>query len=435
MMNCPHLGLRQNPESRFGIPTSANFCHKVTPVESVRRAYQEKVCLSAEHKSCPIFQQDWQRRLPLDVRGRPSKKSKRINYFWLSFGLAIILLAVLVGYILLEEPERFAFWVDRNMTTETVPIDVAETLIQMTDIYTETSSPISSATNTNVPATLAATTIPTEEMISKSPTPTLIPPTPGPGLATPFGAQGQYLLHQVKYGDNLPKLSEKYQTDQDVIVAANGLLPDVSLQPDQVIVIMPGRTDSIGVEHLSVLFLDEDIAMSKFASRYGVTISEVRSYNDLGAHEVIPAGRWLIFPKRNITLTPTPTTIPTPDLSYALTEPFGPNDAYILHRVTAGESVPSLEYLYLASAEVIYAANDIEGSIQVGDVLVILLERRDPGGITPFSVIYTAEAVQVEALADQLGILTADLLVYNDLEAGDIISAGRWVIYPIPLEE
>ena len=435
MMNCPHLGLRQNPESRFGIPTSANFCHKVTPVESVRRAYQEKVCLSAEHKSCPIFQQDWQRRLPLDVRGRSSKKSKRINYFLLSFGLVIILLAVLVGYILLKEPERFAFWVDRNMATEAVPIDVAEIPIQMTEIYTETSSPISSTTNTNVPATLAATTIPTEEMISKSPTPTLMHPTPGPGLFAPFGPQGEYLLHQVKFGDNLPNLAEQYQTDRDVIVAVNSVLANQALQPDQVIVIMPGRMDSFGVDDLLVLFLEQDTPIEDLASSFGVTPEELRYYSDLGPGGIVPAGRWLIFPKRDVTPTPTPTTIPTPDLSYALTEPFGPNDAYVLHRIASGESIPVLEDIYLTSAEVINAANEIEGSIQVGDVLVILLERRDPGGITPFSVIYTAESVQVEALADQLGILTVDLLIYNDLEAGEIISAGRWVIYPTPLEE
>ena len=435
MMNCPHLGLRQNPESRFSIPTSANFCHKVTPVESVRRAYQEKVCLSVEHKSCPIFQQDWQRKLPPGVRSRPSKKSKKINYFWLSFGLAIILLAVLVGYILLKEPERFAFWVDRNMTTETVPIDVAEIPIQMTDIYTETSSPISSATNTNVPASLVATTIPTEGMISKSLTPTLIPPTPGPGLFTPFGPQGEYLLHQVKFGDNLPNLAKQYQTDRDVIVASNSMLTNQALQPDQVIVIMPGRMDSFGVDDLLVLFLEQDTPIEDLASSFGVTPEELRYYSDLGPGGIVPGGRWLIFPRREVTPTTTPTAIPTPDLSEALTEPFGSNNAYILHQVQSGDSLPILEDLYLTSSEVITAANEIEGSIQLGQVLVILLERRDASRITQFAVQFVAEDTLVEDLAAELGVLAADLVFHNDLNLGDTIPAAQWVIYPAPLEE
>ena len=283
-----------------------------------------------------------------------------------------------------------------------------------------------------VTADAEVTQIPT---LTPTITPTLPHPTPGPSLFTPFGPEGAYMLHQVKYGDNLPNLAKQYQTDRDVIVAANGLLPDVPMQPDQVIVIMPGLTDSIGIEHLLVKFLDEDTSISELAPRYGVTTGEIRNYNQLGPGEIIPAGRWLIIPKREVTPTATPTAIPTPDLSHALTEPFGPNAEYVLHQVAPNESTWTLEGIYLTSAAVIRALNSIEGSIQPGQVLVILLERRDPSGITPLSVFYVEDALQVEAVADYLGILTADLLFYNDLQAGEIIPAGRYVIYPTPLEE
>ncbi|MEA3351047.1 MAG: polysaccharide biosynthesis tyrosine autokinase, partial [Chloroflexota bacterium] len=270
------------------------------------------------------------------------------------------------------------------------------------------------------------TTTPT---ITPTPTRTL-PPTPGPSLYTPFGLEKEYILHQVKYGDNLPNLSDQYYTDRDVIVAANGLVPDVSLQPDQVIVIMPGRTDSLGVEPLSVLFLDEDYSISEFASQKGVTVEELRAYNALGPGGILPAGRWLIFPKRYVSLTPVPTKIPTPDLSKALTEPFGPNDEYVLHQVASGESIPIFNDIYLTSTAVIHASNVIEGSIHAGDVLVILPGRTDAGAMTRFSLIKIEEAIHVDALADQLDVLTSDILVYNNLTSGELISAGRWVIYP-----
>ena len=437
-MNCPHLGIRQDPNSRFIFPTNANYCHKVTPVDSVRRAYQEKVCLSAEYQSCPIFQQDWQGELPSDIRGRISKKTKKMKYSWVGFGLVIFLLAVLGGYILFVEVERFAFWGDRNLPAQAVVISVTNTPLQTPQLA---SSPIIAATETTDSTSLthtptsAALTTPTKEMISASLTPSSIPYTPGPGLGTPFGAQGEFLLHQVKFGDNLPNLAKQYQTDRDVIVAANGLLPDVPLQPDQVIVVMPGLTDSLGIEHLIVKFLSEDTIISELAPQHGVTVAEIRNYNQLGLGEIIPAGRWLIFPKRAVTPTAIPTAIPTPDLSYALTEPFGPNAEYVLHKVASNESTYTLEGIYLTSAAVIRALNDIEGSIQPGQVLVILLERKDPSGITPLSVFYVEDALQVEAVADYLGILTADLLYYNNLESGEIIPAGRYVIYPTPLEE
>jgi len=265
--------------------------------------------------------------------------------------------------------------------------------------------------------------------------PTSPPPTPGPGISQPFGELGQFLLHQVVFGDNLPNLSSQYQTDRDVIVAANGLQPNQSLQPDQVIVIMPGRTDSFDVEELTVLFLTEANSIAALSSRYGITTAELRTYNHLGRADEIPSGRWLIFPTRDITPTPTPTTAPTPDLSLALTEPFGPNAEYVLHKVAQGEGTYSIEGLYLTSSAVIRAINGFEGALQPGQILVILLERRDPSGITPLSVFYVEEALQVEAVADYLGIYTADLLFYNNLQAGEIIPAGRYVIYPTPLEE
>jgi capsular exopolysaccharide synthesis family protein len=278
--------------------------------------------------------------------------------------------------------------------------------------------------STNVP-TSVPTSVPTY-------TPTSLPPTPGPGLGTPFGAQGEYLLHQVNFGDNLPNLSEVYQTDRDVIVAANGLLPNQSLQPDQVILIMPGRTDSFDIVYMVVLFQDTDISVQELAARHGVSDEEMRRYNDLGPGDTIPGGRWIIIPKRDVTPTVTPTVVPTADFSYALTEPFGPNNTYILHQVQSGDSIPKLEKLYLTTADAIYAANDIEGSIQLGSVLVVFPDRRDARGITQFAVQFISADIYVEALAEELDAQAADIIFHNGLQAEEIIQAGSWIIYPAP---
>jgi len=375
------------------------------------------------------------------VEEEPKPFRRRVWQWSIVGGLAALLTAVIAGWYFLwpgTAGQPISSWFSEGETFTPTPTEATFGTLG-TEVAVVSEEPLASPTATQTPkpdgggdvAETEPTTIPTV-----TPTPTnTAPPTPGPSLFTPFGPDQSYLLHQVKFGDNLPNLAEQYQTDRDVIVAANGLVPDVPLQPDQVIVIMPGRTDSIGIEPLVVNFLSEDTSIFEFAPRHGVTTAEIRRYNQLGPGEIIPAGRWLIFPKRAVTPTATPTAVPAPDLTHALTEPFGPNAEYVLHEVAPSESTYSIEGYYLTSAAVIKALNDLGGAIQPGQILVILLERRDPTGITPFSVFYIEDALQVEAVAEYLGILSSDLQFYNDLEAGEIIAAGRYVIYPTPLEE
>jgi polysaccharide biosynthesis transport protein len=263
-------------------------------------------------------------------------------------------------------------------------------------------------------------------------TPTPLLPTPGPAFGTPFGPDEEYVLHQVKFGDNLNKLASEYRTDRDVIMAANGLVLNQSLQPDQVIVVIPWLTDSFDIVPFAVLFLGEDTPIAELAPRYGVSEDEIRYFNALGPGDIIPGSRWLIFPERDVTPTPTPTTIPTPDLSLAMTEPFGPNGAYVLHRVVSGQSVPFIANAYLTSQDVIRAANNIAASIRVGDILIIMPERKDATGITSFSLFRITEEIVLEDLATQLGVYPADLIVHNDLASEQIIPVGRYIIYPTP---
>ena len=273
------------------------------------------------------------------------------------------------------------------------------------------------------------TPLPTEPPTN---TPTPLPPTPGPAFGTPFGPEEEYVLHQVKFGDNLNKLANQYRTDRDVIMAANGLVLNQSLQPDQVIVIIPWLTDSFDIVPFTVLFLSEDTSIAELAPRYAVTEDEIRFFNALGAGEIVPGNRWLIFPERDVTPTPTPTVIPTPDLSLAMTEPFGPNGAYVLHRVISGQSVPFIANAYLTSPDVIRAANRIATSIRIGDILVIMPERKDPAGITSFTVIKITDETSVDDLATQLDVYPADLIVHNDLSSGELVPVGRYIIYPTP---
>ncbi len=331
---------------------------------------------------------------------------------WLLWaGLAALLLVVGSWY---------AFNLNTRQTIASLP-----TTTQAAAVQTQLASTLEGPRTTVTPTPLQQSVASNEEngvveeiLPSTTPTPTSTfpPPTPGPMLLTPFGSTEKYLLHKVTFGESLPILAAQYLTDRDVIVAANGLVPNQSLQPGQVIVIMPGRTDSFEIEPLRILFLDEDTSVSTLAQDYFVSSEEVRQYNEIGLNDYVPKGRWVILPQR--------------ELSLALTRPFGPNNEFVLHRVARGDNLYILEEHYQTSVDVIRAANDFQGSITEGQVLVILLGRIWPDGIEPFEVELVDDLYRVDDLANIYGVPLEDLLYYNDLEAGQLVSANTWLIYP-----
>lgn len=399
---------------------------------------------------CPVFQQGWEDALPHEARGSPRREIKKTNYLWIGIVFVVIALVILGINTLLKKPGRFAWYSDgsdavETLSTQAAPIAAADTssvtkasltttpsptasskktklpTATSTDVYTITSHPTSTSTAMSATGTISFSLTPSQEDQSS---------TPGPKFQTPFGPQDEYVLHYVSEGESLPIIEDLYHTDKDIILALNAWVSELGLRPNQIIVLMPGQTEFLDVEPLSVGFTQNEITVSEFAASQGVTIEDVRYYNNLGINETIPAGRWLIYPYKPETLTPSPTAIPTPDLSIALTEPFGPHDEYILHQVTTGESMYVLEKRYLTTAEVIQAANVIEGSIQVGQVLVIMPDQTETTDTPKFSVLNVDETISIEKLASDLGVLYADILYYNNLKQGEDIPAGRWIIYP-----
>lgn len=457
MTNCPYLGLFENPDSRFLYATSANYCHKVAPVAPVKPSYQESRCLSEVHHLCPVYQGQEEGSLPPEARGERSWKTKRRNYLWIGF---VLVLAILVGWgmnTILKRSFVVSLTGDRGkveqtLLTQTVKVAADDSPSGTKVFSTNTPSPSIFLENTVLPAqtntivetqpitltstnvftttpslTASVTNIPTTHM---TPTPEAQRAAPAPNFQTPFGPQNEYVIHAISEGENLPLLSRLYDTTPETIIALNTWVGELGLRPNRVIVIMPGRTDSSEVAPLSVDFTQEEITILEFAASKGVSIEDVRTLNVLRNVESISAGRWLIYPYMPETLTPTPTSAPTPDLSKALTAPFGPHNEYILHEVTPGESLNLLEKRYLTSTEVIQKLNVIFGSIQIGQILVIMPGETEMKDTTKFAVFYVESTISIEKLASNLGVLYADILYYNGLTQRDDIPAGRWVIYP-----
>lgn len=104
-------------------------------------------------------------------------------------------------------------------------------------------------------------------------------------------------LHQVQTGESLHTLETLYQTDRSVIYAANdGLNPGRSIQPGEVLVVLPGRTDPTGTPRFRVIKTMRLTLITDLAAEYQVTVEDLRLYNTLGAGDWLPYGRWLVIP-------------------------------------------------------------------------------------------------------------------------------------------
>ena len=379
---CPFLGSRDDPEIPFSFATEANHCHQTDPAEPVSLAYQGTVCLTHKHRDCPVYGQAWEESLPPGVRRESVQEDESLalkpKVLWGSLGgIVLVCIAVILlfrsfgknGDAIGEQTSIAGVLSTAGTPLPThthsqIPTQDVTDVPNPSPVPTQTASPVSSATEAVSPTSTS----------TQTPEATITPsaPTPGPALMTPFGEDNEYLLHQVKSGESMPMLAERYQTSLDVITAANGFYPGYGLQLDQVIVIMPGKIDSQDVKPFLVILLDQDISISDLSSQYVVIPEKIKEINDLGLGDIIPVGRWLILPRRQIVPTAPPQPTPTPDLSFALTEPFGPNDEYVIHRLNPGETYQILARLYLTSTDVIKAANVIEASLQVDQLLVIV---------------------------------------------------------------
>jgi hypothetical protein len=88
LVSCPYLGSLEDPEVHLGYPTTGNSCFRVQPSEPVRVDYQNSVCLSANYRQCPVFQNSWEGPLPKDIR---QPDSPRQPIYWIRMALLVLL--------------------------------------------------------------------------------------------------------------------------------------------------------------------------------------------------------------------------------------------------------------------------------------------------------------------------------------------------------
>jgi LysM repeat protein len=95
-LNCPFLGLRDDPETCKLFPSEYNCCRRAQPVEPVTLAHQAAFCLSAQHFRCPVFIDKTIGPLPAPISAVPRPTG---NWRWAAVSLTAFALAILLGFI------------------------------------------------------------------------------------------------------------------------------------------------------------------------------------------------------------------------------------------------------------------------------------------------------------------------------------------------
>jgi len=282
---CPFLGLRNDPQTRFGFPSLGNYCHRITPPALVTTDYQQNWCFSEEYPNCAVYQGASKSQLPDGLIFKQENVLSNRNRL-LAIGLIILAIILVIFLVALFGRNRGTRQNDQSQTATAIAGNLAITLQVNNTIpppsLTPTVEPTLAPTGTNTP-TVTSTNTPA-------------PPTLGPGLETPFGLKNEYLIHKVVSNESLNIIAHRYQTTADVITATNELRGGTSLQIDQILVIIPNQTEVSDLPVFRPVYLDQDASVDALAQENGVSTRDLRRYNALGDSDLIPAGRWIIIP-------------------------------------------------------------------------------------------------------------------------------------------
>lgn len=281
---CPYLGLKDDPATYSAYPSLRNHCHRVRKPRAVNLSHQRSRCASPRYKSCPVYQKG---SVSVSLPSGFQAEHRSTNWKAWQTGLVVLFTA---GILFLGM--RGLGWFPEFTAGETPKATHAVMAVPPSETPppTATTRPAQTITPTNTPVLVTPTTV---SSLTPPPFPTL-----GPALETPFGPEDRYLVHFVHKGESFTFLEERYGTTEEVIRTSNQLIPGVDLWPGTVLVVIPGETESVGLQPFKVIYVDQPLDLEDLADEFEVEPNRVRKFNSLGNGTLVQPGRWLILPAR-----------------------------------------------------------------------------------------------------------------------------------------
>ncbi len=133
------------------------------------------------------------------------------------------------------------------------------------------------------------------------------------------------------------------------------------------------------------------------------------------------------------TATLQPTMTPTKRVIGGLETLLGYQNTFLIHRVRDGESLELLARLYGTAVNSMTAVNyGLPTPLPVGWYLVVPVNRVSVAGIPPLEAYLVTKNIQVDELAVELSVSSADLQKYNNLDGNVMLVLGEWILVPHP---
>ena len=97
-MNCPFLGLEEDPSTSFSYPSIWNYCNLAKPPNPPKMDHQEVFCLGNAYETCPVILRQQGGPLPPEIRTPGSKPVWGVNQWKIVLAVLFILLLAVIGW-------------------------------------------------------------------------------------------------------------------------------------------------------------------------------------------------------------------------------------------------------------------------------------------------------------------------------------------------
>jgi LysM repeat protein len=283
-MQCPFLGIKDDPNTLFDYPISSNFCHRCKPIAIPAFDHQRNYCLTVAYKTCPIF------RGKLDGPFPPSLKYRRgqnkFHHWKKLFSIlfpVILLTTIIVSLLILGKmkPGMPSPTMVNLTQPQIIVTSSPSTTAQLTDIVTN-----------DVQAQETLTPFRTfDPNISSTQAPI--------SLDVPFGNTYKFIIHRIARGETLALFAQEYGTTSEAIIKVNYQLP-TTIWEGYLIIIPVNNEDVDGLPSFKAYTLSENsITLEKLAEKLHYDVDVLATYNGIDADYLLSSGDWLLLPHIN----------------------------------------------------------------------------------------------------------------------------------------
>ncbi|CZQ87867.1 lysin motif [Trichococcus palustris] len=227
--------------------------------------------------------------------------------------------------------------------------------------------------------------------------------------------------YTVQAGDTLYGIALRYGVTVQQLVSANNLTDANLIRVGQVLTI-PGTgttpTPTPTPSTGTTYTVKSGDTLYGIALQYGVTVQQIVSANNIANANLIRVGQVLTIPGAGTTPTPTPTPTPSTGTTYT---------------VKSGDTLYAIALRYGVTIQQIVSANNIANAnlISVGQVLTIPGAGTTPTPTPTTGTTYTVKAGDtLYAIALRYGITIQQIVSANNISNPNLISIGQVLKIP-----